>query len=214
MNMNLRDKVRTAGKRGPHRTGADATLMVPGEGNIAVSVIRDSNGNIVGVNRNGTFNGNNGFGGPCGPVLPTQPRSWGAACPTGDCTADSLASMLGRETRIPCRELTYWIKMTATAGGVASFNNNATVTICPTRVIFDYEGDDPAVTAQLDTFTVGNQNQIAGDPLPLGAIARDSYAIVPFVTDCIKAGMPFAVSMSGLAAAKVVYFGIVGPAIG
>jgi hypothetical protein len=211
MNMNLRDKVRTAGKRSPHRTGADATLMVPGEGNISVSVIRDSNGNIVGVNRNGTTNG---FGGPCGPVMPTQPRSWGAACPTGDCTADSLASMLGRETRIPCRELTYWIKMTATAGGVASFNNNSTVTICPTRVIFDYEGAAPAPTAQLDTFTVGNQNQIVGDGLPVATLFPFSYAIVPFVTDCIKAGMPFAISISGLAAAKVVYFGIVGPAIG
>lgn len=212
MNMNLREKVRTAGKQ-RHRTGATATLMVPGEGNIAVSVIRDSSGRIVSVSENGNGNGRPG----CGPIPATVPQSWGAACPAGDCSAADLAANLNRVfagERYPCRELTYWIKMTATAGGVASFNNNSLITICPTRVVFDYEGAAPAATAQLDTFTVGNQNQIVGDPLPVASLFPFSYAIVPFVTDCIKAGMPFAVSISGLAAAKVVYFGIVGPAIG
>lgn len=156
-------------------------------------------------------------GGGCAPVGATVPRSWGAACPSGDCTAENLAANLGRMyagERYPCRELTYWTKFTATAGGLVVFKENSLVTICPTRVIIDWEGTAPAVTCTLDSFTVGNQNQVVGDPIPVAVFQQNSYSIVPYVTDCIKAGIPFAFQISGAGAAKVGYFGIVGPAIG
>jgi len=155
--------------------------------------------------------------GPCAPALPGQPMSWGAACPSGDCTAENLAKNLGRMfagERYPCRELTYWVKFTATAGGLVQHKENALVTICPTRVVIDWEGNAPAATCTLDSFMVGNQNQVVGDPIPVAVFQQNSYSIVPYVTDCIKQGIPFSFQISGAGAAKVGYFGIVGPAIG
>jgi len=53
-----------------------------------------------------------------------------------------------------------------------------------------------------------------GDPIPVAVFQQNSYSIVPYVTDCIKQGIPFSFQISGAGAAKVGYFGIVGPAIG
>lgn len=153
--------------------------------------------------------------GPCGPVGSTVPQSWGAACPTGNCTSENLAAMLGRAfagERYPCRELTYWVPMIADAGGVATFDDNSRVTICPTRVIVT--GAVTNLGVLLSRFEIGNQNQVVGDPMPVAMLAPISYQIIPFVTDCIRAGLPFGVTITGLTADDVIYFGIVGPTIG
>lgn len=159
----------------------------------------------------------NGGNGGCGPVGATSLNSWGPGCPTGNCTADQLASNLGRAfagERYPCRELTYWLRMLIDANGNATFSDNSKVTICPTRVVVMSPGTVvPSIL--LDTFEIGNQNQIVGDPIPFPLLDVASYQIIPFVTDCIKAGMPFHVHLSGTAAENtVVYFGIIGPTIG
>lgn len=179
------------------RTGQSPAGMVPG--------------NVIG-----------GGNGSCGPAPATSTRSWGAACPTGACSADQLAANLNRTfagERYPCRELTYWIKMTADGSGVCTFNQNSKVTICPTRVIAFEDSETsgllPVAGPLLTVFEIGNQNQIVGDPIPLALLNPSAYQIIPFVTDCIKAGMPFNVTITGATAGTgVVYFGIVGPAIG
>lgn len=160
-------------------------------------------------------------GGPaCGPMAPAQPQSWGAACPPGFCTSETLAANLGRQyagERYPCRELTYWVELVPDAGGDATVSFNARVTICPTRVIALSFAAGVQVLAgggELSVFEVGNQNQIVGDPIPLDLLAPDSYVIIPFVTDCIKAGMPVSFTVQGAPADGLVLLGLVGPAIG
>lgn len=164
---------------------------------------------IQGLNPNGN--------GPCGPSAPTQPMSWGAGCPDGSCSADQLASNLNRAfagERYPCRELTYWNRLIVDANGEATFNDNSKVTICPTRVIILAPGVVTPIIF-LSEFEIGNQNQIVGDPIPFPILDVASYQAIPFVTDCIKAGMPFEVKLTGTAAEDtVVFFGIIGPAIG
>src|SRR3990172_11025975 len=112
----------------------------------------------------------NGAAGPCGGLPPAAPHSWGAACPTGTCTSESLAASLNRAfagEKYGCRELPYWILGTATAGGVVTIAQNSLVTICPTRVMF-VEGDGGATPADaiMSVFEIQNQNQIVGDPIP------------------------------------------------
>lgn len=165
-------------------------------------------------------NGGNGNGPACGTLPPATPMSWGAACPPGQCSSEDLAANLNRAfagERYGCRELPYWLSATVDANGVATFEQNSTVTICPTRVMFAAGGPDPlafAATAVLAEFTMGNQNQVVGDPLPLALIATNSYQSIPFVTDCLKAGLPFKIRLEGLTVGDVVYFGILGPAVG
>lgn len=169
--------------------------------------------NVMGPS--GVRNNGNGGGG-CGPVAPTVPQSYGAACPPGGCTADSLAAALNRSfagEKYPCRELTYWIPLVASAGGVATFAGNSKVTICPTRVIV-YSVAVPTSAMFLSAFEIGNQSQIVGDGVPIGMLVPNSWAIIPFVTDCIKSGLPFSFTIQGLGAAAVLYFGIIGPTIG
>jgi hypothetical protein len=103
----------------------------------------------------------------------------------------------------------------STAGGLLTLSENAKVTICPTRIIADEAlgGVIPGL-AVMSVFQIGNQNQIAGDPLPLTILALGSYQSIPFVTDCIKAGLPFSISLSGLDAATRYFIGLIGPAIG
>lgn len=161
--------------------------------------------------------GSNGGNGPCGPVPMAKAMSWGAACPTGNCTAENLANSLNRQfagERYPCRELPYTLQLTADAGGDVTFEQNSRVTICPTRVIVAPEDGELLATGLLTVFEVGNQNQVIGDPIPLVQLAPDAYQAIPFVTDCIKAGIPFSVQMTDLGAGQVVYFTIIGPAIG
>lgn len=160
----------------------------------------------------------NGSNGPaCGPMAPTVPMSWGAGCPPGGCTGADLAASLGRAfagERYPCRELPYWLAATSDAGGIATFSQNSLVTICPTRVLVLSSAADGDLDAVMSEFTVGNQNQVVGDPLPIRFLHPQSYQIIPFVTDCIKAGMPFRIVITGNTAATDVYVGLIGPAIG
>src|SRR5262245_64582675 len=98
---------------------------------------------------NNNMMGRSTNGGNCAPVAPTRPMSWGAACPTGNCTSENLASSLNRQfagDRYPCRELPYTLQLTA-AGGVVSFEANSKVTICPTRVIVAPEDGELLATA-------------------------------------------------------------------
>ena len=166
---------------------------------------------MMATRSNGNGNGN------CGPAMATQPRSWGAACPTGNCTADMLAANLNRAfagERYPCREIPYWIPITIAADGTGTFDDNSRVTICPTRVIVNPRDGSATVSVQLSRFEIGNQNQVVGDPIPLPFLGPNSYVIIPFVTDCIKAGMPFGVTLIGGTPADIYDFGIIGPAIG
>lgn len=156
--------------------------------------------------------------GGCAPTPPTQPQSWGAACPPGFCTGDQLAQNLNRSfagERYGCRELPYTVTGTADAQGDLTISQNSTVTMCPTRVMV--MGDDGVVIpadASLTVFEIGNQNQILGDPIPVSHLSPFSYQIIPFVTDCIKAGIPFTITISGWGADEVAYVTLIGPAIG
>lgn len=156
--------------------------------------------------------------GPCAGPPMAQPQSWGAACPTGDCSSEDLARNLGRAfagQRYGCRELGYWLEGTATAGGVVTISQNALVTICPTRVLVVPQNTATVPAgAVMTVFEMGSQNQIQGDPLPLDILLLDSYATIPFVTDCLKAGLPFRIVMTGLTAAAVYSVGLIGPASG
>jgi hypothetical protein len=187
------------------RTGQTGTVLV-----------RDADGNIVSIPTNGRY----GQSGPCAPMSPAQPQSWGAACPPGHCDSNSLAAAMGRAfggERYGCRELTYWITpLELDAAGAGMQSQNATVTICPTRVIAIVKDSALAAAGEgyLSEFTIGNTNQIVGDPLPLAVLAPYSYAIIPFVPDCIRAGMPFSISVVDGPAEGFVYFGLVGPTIG
>lgn len=156
--------------------------------------------------------------GGCGPAPPTIPKSWGPACPTGACRADDLARNLGRAIageNYGCREIPYWTRVTADGAGLVDSTQNSRVTICPTRVMIAIE--DEAVLPNgtvLTVFEMGNQNQIVGDGIPVNQLLPDSFQIIPFVTDCLKAGLPFRFRIQGLNATQVVYFGLIGPAIG
>lgn len=196
--------------RGNIRTGAAAVR----------SMTTNADGSVTTVYLDGTsttaFPNGNGRP-PCGPAPATQPMSWGAACPTGNCTADTLAANLNRAfagERYPCREIPYWIEMTGVAGGTATFDGNSKVTICPTRVIVHPRDGSQAVGVQLSRFEIGNQNQVVGDPIPIQFLDYNSYVIIPFVTDCIKAGMPFGITIIGTTTDDIYDFGIIGPAIG
>lgn len=154
---------------------------------------------------------------PCGPAPAGTPMSWGSACPPGYCSADQLARNLNRAfagDRYGCRELSYWLTAVASAGGVATFDDNAIITICPTRVIVLSAVADGDLDAELTEFTIGAQNQIYGDPMPIRMLHPQSYQIIPFVTDCIKAGQPFSLTVTGATAASTIYFGLIGPAVG
>lgn len=159
-----------------------------------------------------------GSGGGCFAPPQGQPQSWGSACPSGHCTSEDLAANLGRSfggERYGCRELPYWLMGTSDAGGLLTLSQNAIVTICPTRIVVVAEdGAAVAAAAVLERFDVGNQNQIAGDPLPLRIVGLTGYQSIPFVTDCIKAGIPFEMEFSGLDATTDYFVGLIGPAIG
>jgi hypothetical protein len=161
----------------------------------------------------------NGCGSP--PARMTQ--SWGAGCPSGACTSDQLATSLNRSMageRHPCKEICYWLRIDLAAGGTGSVSPNSKVTICPTRVValvqdsaFNEVATATDVTL-LDVFEIGNQNQVVGDPIRLTHLHPASYQIIPFVTDCIKAGFPFRLAVTGGPASGFVYIGLIGPAIG
>lgn len=157
-----------------------------------------------------------GGAGPCVAPPPAQPMSWGAACPSGMCSAEDLAQSLNRAfagQRYGCRELPYWLRGVADADGVATIEGNALVTICPTRVIIVPEAG-VSLAAEFSVFEMGNQNQIVGDPIPIGILGPNAYQTIPFVTDCMRAGLPYRLQFTGLTEADVLYVGLIGPAIG
>lgn len=156
--------------------------------------------------------------GGCAPVPPAVPMSWGAACPSGNCTSADLAASLNRAfagEKMGCKEIPYNLRGASNGAGALTLTQNALITICPTRVLFST--DDllgiPAV-AVMTLFTIGAQNQILGDPIPVGVLGGASYAIIPFVTDCIKAGTPFTMTFTGLTATQFHNVTLIGPAIG
>lgn len=156
--------------------------------------------------------------GQCGPMPPAVPQSWGAACPSGTCTSADLAASLNRAfagEKMGCKEIPYILRGTSTAGGALTLAQNALITICPTRIMVDVDDGILILTGSLLTaFTIGAQNQILGDPIPTGILNSNSYAIIPFVTDCIKAGTPFSLSFTGMGATQAVTVTLIGPAIG
>lgn len=198
----------TAPYLGVYKLSDKATYSMGPSGN-------GSNGN--GNPGSNGMRGGNGNG-KCGTVQ-TIPMSWGAGCPPGQCTAADLAAGLNRSfagESYGCRELPYWLSGTADGDGVLTLSQNSLVTICPTRmIIMSLEDDDLANAFGLLTeFTIGNQNQIVGDPIPFLFFHPDSYQVIPFVTDCIRAGMPFTIKLVGNVASTKLYVGLIGPAIG
>ncbi len=156
--------------------------------------------------------------GGCGPVQATQLQSWGAGCPPGDCTAEELARNLNRSyagERYGCRELPYTLVGVADATGLVVISENSKVTICPTRVIISLD-DEVAVPndAVMTSFEIGNQNQIVGDPIPVLQLSSFAYQAIPFVTDCMRAGLPFSMGLEGFAEDTRVFVTLIGPAIG
>lgn len=202
-----------ASRLSAHRTGQNGLYSAPmaQKGSSQVAVVTADGSTVVGTPVNGSNGG-------CGPARATTLNSWGSGCPPGFCTAEQLANSLGRAVageRYPCREIPYWVSAVATAGGLISITQNSTVTICPTRIVV--AGDDGVgipIGASLSVFEIGNQNQIIGDPLPALLLAPGSYAPIPFVTDCMRAGLPFSIQGTGFTAAQNVYIALIGPAIG
>jgi hypothetical protein len=134
--------------------------------------------------------------GACSPVQATQTRSWGAGCPSGFCPPADLPLSLGRwfaGDRSGCSEKPFTVRLTATSDAAldiaATVNVNASVTMCPTRIIMANTGN-----WQVDLLTFGNQNQMVGGPAPSSAFGAGVFAAVPLVPDCIRAGLPITIN--------------------
>jgi hypothetical protein len=163
--------------------------------------------------------------GACGPSQPTQPMSWGAACPPGFCTPDNLPASLGRwfsGDRAGCTEKPYTIKLTATSDVAlvvtATVTTTSKVTMCPTRLLIV---TDAAYNQwEIQTLQFGNQNQIVGGPAPVGSFGSPTafQQTVPFVPDCLRAGMPYTITMNlkpeAMATLRTVYLTFIGPMVG
>jgi len=131
--------------------------------------------------------------GQCGPTQPTQARSWGAACPSGYCPPGDLPASLGRwfaGDRSACAEKPYTVRIDATtdaaAAVAADVAPNASVTMCPTRII----AFSTSTGWLVDQIRFGNQNQLVGGPVPWQSMGTGVFAAVPIVPDCMYAGMP------------------------
>ena len=159
--------------------------------------------------------------GQCGPVQATQLRSWGAACPSGFCTPDGLPEALGRwfaGDRAGCREIPYTIELSglrdAAVPLLVVLAGTAPVTMCPTRIIAHAETGS---TWNINVIRFGAQNQIVGAPIPSTAFATGTFAAVPIVPDCFKAGQPFEMQATlgiGGAATFHLWLTFLGPMVG
>lgn len=159
--------------------------------------------------------------GACGPVQATQVRSWGAACPTGFCAPDNLPEALGRwfaGDRAGCREIPYTIRIDGTSDAALDVNvvatPNATVTMCPTRIITHAVGN-----WNLNVLQFGSVNQIFGGPIPHTSLGTQVHASVPMVPDCIRAGQPIRIDADLLpdgvgGAADSLWIVFLGPMVG
>lgn len=161
--------------------------------------------------------------GQCNTVQPTQPRSWGAACPTGYCPPDRLPEALGRYfagDRAGCREIPYTVSegtvTSATLVTTLTITRTSKVTMCPTRILMASDAGAGLVT--LVSMTFGNQNQIVGGPVSIEVFGTQAFQMVPFVPDCLYAGQPFELVFNIAAEAgpptREVYVTFIGPMVG
>lgn len=140
--------------------------------------------------------------GQCGPPQATMVKSWGAACPTGYCPPDHLPEALGRwfaGDRAGCKEAPYTVKLSGITGAAVvpvSVTRNAEITMCPTRVLAWTNNPSATAAVLLTKIQFGAQNQLIGGPVPVEAFDPQAFQDVPIVPDCLKAGLPFTVSIS------------------
>lgn len=160
--------------------------------------------------------------GQCGPVQATQVKSWGAACPSGFCPPGNLPAALGRwfaGDRAGCRELPYTVVLSGTgevAADVAvSVDRVSKVDMCPTRIIATTTTGTSVW--RIEKIQFGNQNQLVGSGLPVGALDPGAFQPVPIVPDCLRAGQPFSIDatiVAGVAAAGSIAITFIGPVVG
>lgn len=148
--------------------------------------------------------------GQCGPAQATQTKSWGAACPTGWCPPDNLPAALNRYfagDRAGCRELPLTIALTGTRDAAAdvpvTVSRTSLVTMCPTRLLAISTTAAVPPEWLINVVQFGNQNQIVGGPIPYQVFGRQAFQMVPFVPDCLRAGMPFTITATLLPDAAV-----------
>lgn len=139
--------------------------------------------------------------GACGPAPATQTKSWGSACPPGVCLPDNLPAALNRYfagDRAGCKELPYCLHFsgTSSANAVVPVTRDVTskITMCPTRMI-GYTDSAPGQW-EIAKIEFGNQNQIVGDPVAVEAFAPIAFQVVPMVPDCLRAGLPFSITLN------------------
>lgn len=169
-------------------------------------------GTILGMAPNGTYRGSGGPG--CGPGPQTVLQSHGAACPPGDCPPGQLATALGRQFagERSCRELTYWARGETDGGGALTVSVNSLVTMCPTRLVVVEE--TPLAGSRLTSLNFANVPQMIGDPIFLAAFSPQSVQAVPFVMNCLRAGLPFSYTISDAEPDSEVWLGFIGPMSG
>lgn len=133
--------------------------------------------------------------GACSPGPATQTRSWGAACPSGYCPPSELPAALGRffaGDRAGCSEKPFTIRLDGTTDAALDVSvvdsRNASVTMCPTRIIMWATGN-----WLVNQIRFGNENQIVGGPVPWQAFGPGVFAAVPIVPDCMYAGLPMTI---------------------
>jgi hypothetical protein len=162
--------------------------------------------------------------GECGPGPATQLQSWGSACPPGLCLPEDLPPRLNNwfaGDRSGCRELPYTIHIpvlgSATLDVASTVERNSKVTMCPTRMMVTTNYGVASGPFEITKIQFGNQNQIVGGPLPAGMFDPGAFQVVPFVPECLKAGLPFSIGVNLLAGAAVtsdIWITFIGPAIG
>lgn len=163
--------------------------------------------------------------GQCGPVRATQARSWGAACPPGYCPPANLPDALGRffaGDRSGCKEAPYTIALSGTRAAAdpvsVTVSRTSPITMCPTRLVAWQTDDTPPAGWLIDTIQFGAQNQLIGGPVPAEAFDRQAFQMVPFVPDCLRAGMPYTITATILPEAAVgdqtLYLTFIGPMVG
>jgi hypothetical protein len=164
--------------------------------------------------------------GQCGPAPANVTKSWGSACPDGYCPPANLPDALGRYfagDRSGCREVPYTLHFSATEGGVAAVfadvtvTGNSKVTMCPTRMLITHDGVTGGAW-RFKRLQFGNQNQVVGDTFPVSAYDPAAFQAVPFVPDCLRAGMPYEVVLElegdATPVARQAWVTLIGPMVG
>jgi hypothetical protein len=117
-----------------------------------------------------------------------------------------------------CRELAWTVATGSVAGGAAwsggTITGNATVTICPTRLLIEVIGGD--TQGSISSIKFGNEEQMVGGPFHTGIFDSTAMQPVPFVMSCLKAGMPYTITGTNLDpdTAQTFYITFIGPAVG